>query len=49
MNDHIKSKIQQKNFFFKQYVKNRKTAHDYKNLQLTTKIYQIIRKNYKDL
>ena len=33
MNDHIKSKIQQKNSFFKQYVKNGKNAHDYQNLQ----------------
>ena len=33
MNDRIKSKIQQKNSLFKQYVKNGKTAHDYQNLQ----------------
>ena len=33
MNDRIKSKIQQKNSLFKQYVKNVKTEHDYQNLQ----------------
>ena len=33
MNDRIKSKIQQKNSLFKQYVKNGKTEHDYQNLQ----------------
>ena len=34
MNDRIKSKIQQKNSLFKQYVKKYvKTAHDYQNLQ----------------
>ena len=33
MNDRTKSKIQQKNSLFKQYVKNGKTAHDYQNLQ----------------
>ena len=32
MNDHIKSKIQQKTLF-KQNVKNGKTGHDYENLQ----------------
>ena len=29
----LKSKIQQKNSLFQQYGKNRKTAHDYQNLQ----------------
>ena len=33
MNDHIKSKVQQKNSLFKQYVNNGKTAYDYQNLQ----------------
>ena len=33
MNDRIKSKIQQKNSLFKQYLKNGKIAHDYQNLQ----------------
>ena len=34
MNDCIKSKkSNKKNSLFKQYVKNGKTAHDYKNLQ----------------
>ena len=37
MNDCIKSKIQQKNSLFKQYVKNRCTAHDYQSLQFATK------------
>ena len=35
INDHIKSKIQQKDFLLKQYVKNSKTVHDNQNLQLT--------------
>ena len=35
INDRIKSKIQQKNSFFKQYVKNGKTAYHYQNLQFT--------------
>ena len=33
MNDRIKSKIQQKNSLFKQYVKNGKTVHNYQNLR----------------
>ena len=33
INDHIKSKIQQKDFLLKQYVKNSKTAHDNQNLK----------------
>ena len=32
-NDRTKSRIQQKNFLFKQYVKNGKIAHNYQNLQ----------------
>ena len=35
INDHIKSKIRQKYFLFKQYVKNSKTTHDNQNLQFT--------------
>ena len=35
INDHIKSKIRQKYFLFKQYVKNCKTTHDNQNLQFT--------------
>ena len=33
INDRIKSKIQQKDFLLKQYVKNSKTAHDNQNLK----------------
>ena len=48
MNDRIKSKIQQKNSLFKQYVKNGKTAHDYQNLQFAItelSVYITERKN----
>lgn len=32
MNDCIKSKILEKNFLFKQYVRNGKTSHYYQNI-----------------
>ena len=41
MNDHIKSKIQQKNSLFKQYVNNGKTAYDYQNLQFNEFNFQL--------
>ena len=48
MKDHIKSKIQQKIFLYKRYVKNSNTANDHKNLQFAiTKLSNYIteRKN----